>query len=139
MMYLIFSHKYREYQINNHIELISRLNEQIKNNIKEGLDIIEYKNTNAYKNKILKSEQSLKNKWEKVVYITSEQKFKKITTTNIEEESKKLEVEYKIFSEQGVSKNMSNIEKWKYFLFEKNKEKREEARKLENTTKNLPK
>ena len=138
MIYLIFSHKYREYQINNHIELISLLNEQIKGSIKEGLEIIEYKNTNAYKNKILKSEQSLKNKWEKVVYITSEQKFTKITKTNIEEESKKLEVEYKVLSEQGVSKNMSNIDKWAYFLFERNKEKREEARKFDLNNKKAP-
>jgi chromosomal replication initiation ATPase DnaA len=42
----------------------------------------------------------MKNKGERVVYITTEQKFKKFTTTNIEEESKKLEREYKNLEDQ---------------------------------------
>jgi hypothetical protein len=57
MLYLIFSYKYREYKINYHIEEITNLNEQISESINEAGDLIEYKTTASYRNKLLKQEQ----------------------------------------------------------------------------------
>lgn len=138
IIYLIFSHKYKEYQINSKIEFISDLNKEIHLKIEAAQSIIDYKTTSAYKNKILKLEQWMKNRGEKVVYITTEQKFKKFTTTNIEEESKKLELEYKNIEELWDARSMSNIDKWYYFIFQKYKEKswmekQETPRSIKNT------
>ncbi len=122
ILYLIFSHKYKEYQINSKIDFISELNQEIQWKIEEAQSIIDYKTTAAYKNKILKLEQWLKNKWEKVVYMTTEQKYKKFTDTNIEEASKKAELEYKNLESQWDARSMTNIQKWYYFIFQKNKD-----------------
>jgi cell division protein FtsL len=62
LSYLIVSYKYREFKINNHIEYIEKENEKISKEIKINKDSLEYLNTNAYKNKVLKEEQALKNK-----------------------------------------------------------------------------
>jgi uncharacterized protein (UPF0335 family) len=62
IFYLIISFTYKEYKINSNIEYITNLNEEIKENINEAHDIIKYKTSMAYRNKILKQQQSLKNK-----------------------------------------------------------------------------
>jgi hypothetical protein len=60
--FLIIKFTYKEYQINTHIEYISDLNEKIKIKIDEAEKIIKYKSSLAYKNKVLKEQQSFKNK-----------------------------------------------------------------------------
>jgi cell division protein FtsL len=62
LIYLIIDYKYKEYKINTHIEYIEKSNEKMKQLISENKDILEYINTKAYKNKVLKEEQSMKNK-----------------------------------------------------------------------------
>jgi cell division protein FtsL len=62
LSYLIVNYKYKEYKINNHIEYIKNENDKISDEIIKSKDSLEYLNTNAYKNKILKEEQALKNK-----------------------------------------------------------------------------
>jgi cell division protein FtsL len=62
LMYLILDYKYKEYKINMNIEYIEKNNEKMKNVISENKDTLEYINTEAYKNKVLKEEQSMKNK-----------------------------------------------------------------------------
>jgi len=56
------SFTYKEYKINSHIEFIKNLNQSIKERIDEAEDIIKYKSSVAYKNKVLKEQQSYKNK-----------------------------------------------------------------------------
>jgi cell division protein FtsL len=62
LSYLIVSYKYKEYKINNHIEYIEEENKKIGKEINNNKDSLEYLNTNAYKNKVLKEEQAMKNK-----------------------------------------------------------------------------
>jgi hypothetical protein len=62
ILYLILSFTYKEYKINSHIEYISSLNKNIKEKINIAEKIITYKSSLAYKNKILKEQQSFKNK-----------------------------------------------------------------------------
>lgn len=83
--YLIISFTYKEYKINSHIEYISNLNQEIKKKIEEAEKIIVYKSSKAYRNKILKEQQSYKNKWEEVIFITTEKNYNKFTIEKIEE------------------------------------------------------
>jgi cell shape-determining protein MreC len=62
ILYLILNKSYYEYKINSHIEAINSINNVIKEKIKTAKEIIEYKSSKAYKNKILKEQQSFKNK-----------------------------------------------------------------------------
>lgn len=118
MLYLISSYKYREYKINSHIEEITNLNQEIQESIEKAEDLIEYKNTKSYKNKLLKQEQWLKNKGEKVVYLTDEKKYKKFTDPNTMINFEKSIVN-QVKKENDIIENMTNFEKWEYFIFKK--------------------
>ncbi|MBT3726923.1 hypothetical protein HOG21_04450 [bacterium] len=62
ILYLILSFTYKEYKINSHIDYISNINDELKDKNKKAEKIIKYKSSRAYKNKILKEQQSYKNK-----------------------------------------------------------------------------
>ncbi|MDD3302497.1 MAG: hypothetical protein PHN31_03000 [Candidatus Gracilibacteria bacterium] len=120
MLYLVFSYKYNEYKINTYIDEISNINQDIKNSIDEAKDIIDYKSTLAYRNRLLKEEQGLKNKKEKVMYLTDEKKYKKFTDSNFIENYEKSIVKQQEF-ENDELKNKTNIQKWIYLLQENHK------------------
>lgn len=113
LSYLIVSYKYREFKINNHIEYIEKENEKISKEIKINKDSLEYLNTNAYKNKVLKEEQALKNKWEVVVFITNEAEYDVFTKTWSISDIKN---DYK---EKNIYDGMDIWQKWIYFIFKK--------------------
>lgn len=114
MMYLVLSYKYTEYRINSNIEYLSSLKDEFSQKIQDAESIIEYKNTKAYKNKILKQEQSLKNKWEQVVYLITEKKYDKYTKDDdLEEEV----VSVILTDEENLINTMTIYQKWNYFLF----------------------
>ncbi len=100
-----------------HIESLERLKWQIEAGISEAEWIIEYKTTPAYKNKILKEQQWLKNKGEQVVYLTTEEKFNKFTQKNPQTAAWSKTYEDELSKEQKVIKNMTNYQKWMYYLF----------------------
>lgn len=118
MLFLVFSYKYREYKINSYIEEITKLNQDIQNSINDTEELIYYKSTAAYKNKLLKQEQWLKNRNEKVMYLTDEKKYKKFTNPNFVENYEKTIVK-QIESENDEIKNKNNLQRWMYFLFRK--------------------
>lgn len=113
--YLILSFTFKEYKINSHIEYIRELNENIKERIDQAWDIIEYKSSLAYKNKVLKEQQSYKNKWENVVYLTTEKIYNKFTK---EEKTEEQQIEIKT-EEDSITDNMNIFGKWLYFIFKK--------------------
>lgn len=115
LMYLIISYKYKEYIINSNIEYLNKENKLISRHIEEYKETLDYLNTESYKNKVLKEEQWMKNKWEKVIYITSEWEYSKFikTTDKKEEENEEEEIEKQVYD------NMTNFEKWIYFIFKK--------------------
>jgi predicted PurR-regulated permease PerM len=115
IFYLISTFTYKEYQISSHIEYITNLNEEIKKKIKEADSIIQYKQSKAYRNSVLKSQQSMKNKWEVVIYLTSEKKYNKFTNTGSEQEIVE-EIEY---LPNDITSSMTIFQKWMYFLFKK--------------------
>jgi Ca2+/Na+ antiporter len=57
MVYLVLSYKYTEYRIMQYIDEITINNDAILDRIEETKLTLEYKDTKAYKNKILKSER----------------------------------------------------------------------------------
>ncbi|NDK08186.1 hypothetical protein EOM39_02970 [Candidatus Gracilibacteria bacterium] len=118
MLFLVFSYKYKEYKINSYIEEIGKLNQEIKDNIAETEDIIDYKSTKAYKNKLLKQERGMKGRNEKVMYLTDERKYKKFTNPDFVENYQKTIVK-QIEQENDEISGKSNFQKWIYFIFKK--------------------
>lgn len=114
LSYLIVSYKYKEYKINNRIEYLEQTNALISQEIKKNKETLEYLNTRAYKNKILKEEQSMKNKGEKVIFITNEEIYNTYTKEEIMVPTEFQETEEELFYE-----SMSIYERWMYFLFKK--------------------
>lgn len=114
LSYLILNHIYKEYKINSSIEYIKNITEKVDNRIDEAKKIIEYKTSKAYKNKVLKEQQSFKNKWEVVVYLTTEENFNKYTTLTETKKEEKIELDDNI---EIKIKDLSIYEKWMYFLF----------------------
>lgn len=120
--YLILSFTYKEYKINEHIEFIKSINETIKEKISVSEKIIRYKSSLSYKNKILKEQQSFKNKWEKVVYLTTENIYNKFTTVKPKTEEvwiEKAKIEAQK-EEQNKVEEMSIYEKWINLIYKKN-------------------
>lgn len=114
LLYNIINHKYEQFKIKNYITSIEKLNQDIGNNIIKAKEIIEYKKSKAYKNKILKQDKWLKNKAEKIVYITTEEKYNKYIqeiknndTIQNSKNSKEIDETYW----------MTNFEKWLWFIF----------------------
>jgi hypothetical protein len=65
---------------------------------------------------ILKEQQSLKNKWEKVIYLTTQQQYNKYTQESDSSSEKNSDIKIKKYS---ITDNMNINEKWNYFLFQK--------------------
>lgn len=118
MLFLVFSYKYKEYKINSYIEEIWKLNQEIKDNIAETEEIIDYKSTKAYKNKLLKQERWMKWRNEKVMYLTDERKYKKFTNPDFVENYQKTIVK-QIEQENDEISGKSNFQKWIFFIFKK--------------------
>lgn len=114
MVYLVLSYKYTEYKINSNIQYLSDLKQEFSEKIEEAEDIIEYTNTKAYKNKILKQHQSKKNKWEQVVNLISEQRYEKYTRN---QEIGITRIEAPLTNEQTLISTMTIYQRWNYFLF----------------------
>lgn len=114
LLYLILDYKYKEYKINSHIEIIQNTNEKMTKQIADNKEKLEYINTKAYKNKVLKEEQAMKNKAEVVIFITNEDKYNKFSKENVEEIPTTVNKQ-----EIKIQDTMEVKEKWIYFLFKK--------------------
>ena len=113
--YLIVSFKYKEYKIISHIDFIENLNTQMQIAIEDGNNIIWYKQSEAYKKKIQKQELGLKQKWETVLFLTSEETYEKYTNTD-NRVIKKIILPN---SQESIIEWMSIFQKWIYLVFNK--------------------
>jgi len=116
MTYVIMNYKYKEYKINSHIELLADLNTDISESIKKAEKIIDYKNTKAYRNKILKEEQWLKNKGELVVFLIDEEDYNKYTTETSEIVSQTI---VELPEGENIINTMDIPQRWIYFVLDK--------------------
>jgi hypothetical protein len=114
ILYSIIDYKYKEYKINSHIEYIQKLNNTIKQQIQTAQEIIEYKKSKPYKNKILKQDLGFKNKGEKVISLITEDKYNKYTKKTTTQLINENVIDRK---KDDITYSMSNYEKWIYFLF----------------------
>jgi len=114
MIYLVWEETYEDYQINSNNEYLAEIRNDLSDKIQEANDIIGYKNTKAYKNKILKEHQGLKNKGEQVVNLITEKKYEKYTKPSVPESSV---IEAPIDSEESLINTMSIYQRWVYFIF----------------------
>lgn len=112
ILYLILSFSIQEYEIDKHIKKIEKFIIETQEHNKKALWIIEYKQSSAYKNMILKEEQWLKNKWEKVVYLTTQENYNKYTQ-EVSFEKTQEEIDVRTYK---PTDNMSIQEKWNHFL-----------------------
>lgn len=113
LFYLIISFTYKEFKINDNISYITKLNEELRKWINKADSIIKYKKSKAYINKVLKEQQSLKNKAELVVYLTTEQKYNKYTQKIENKEiinNTKTEI-------NNITSSMNIYQKWVYLIF----------------------
>lgn len=116
MIYLVLDEKYEDYQINSNNEYLAHLRDTLSEKIQEAEEIIEYKSTSAYKNKILKEHQGMKNKGEQVVTLITEKKYEKYTKeTPIESDV----IDIPLTNEESLISTMTIYQKWKYFLLQK--------------------
>ena len=113
LIYLIISYKYKEYRVNTHIDYIAYMNEITNKEIEKNKEILDYLNTNAYKNKILKQEQWFRNRDEKVIIITTQKEYNKYTT-----KEPTFSVSQKISVDESIINNMNIKQRWFYFLFD---------------------
>ncbi len=115
LLYAIWYNKYKQHKISEYNNIILGLNKEIEEWIKKAKYIILYKNTLAYKNKILKQDSGFKNIGERVVYITTEDRYNKFISKNPIFENK-TQIEKEIEKE---TYKMTIYQKWMWFLFKK--------------------
>lgn len=118
LIYLVLSYKYTEYKIFHYVRELTELNETYLKSIESTQETLEQKNTNAYKNKVLKAQANRKNLGEEVVFFISEEKYNKFTQ-NIENNPNKISVPENILNEESLIESMGIYERWIYFLFDK--------------------
>jgi len=118
LLYLVLDYKYREYKIFHYTENLIEINEKFLVEIQAAQQTLEYKNTPAYKNKILKAQQWLKNPWETVVNLITEERYKKYTET-WSLVINKVELPQNLLDEESLIATMTIYQKWMYLLFKK--------------------
>lgn len=118
LIYLVLSYKYTEYKILQYVEELSQTNIEFVSQIKNTKQILENKNTRAYKNKILKSDRSTKNKGEEVVYLIEEEIYNKYTQEPSTSSNVPIATQ-SLLDEESLISTMSIYQKWVYLLFNK--------------------
>ena len=116
LIYLVGSYKYTEYRILQYTEELVETNQAFLESIRQAKFTLEYKNTKAYKNQILKSQWGRKNKWEEVVYLIQEEKFNKYTQSG-STISPTITENQNLSDEQSLISTMSVYERWIYLIF----------------------
>ena len=122
MLYLVISFKATEYKKNNLIADIKNEIENIKETNDEIESLISYKQTKAFKNKILKENQSLKGRKEKVMYLKEQREYNKFTIPDYEESYIKVNIEDKRVKTENLEiQNLQNYQRWIYYIFKDTK------------------
>ncbi len=114
LSFKILKFEYKKYTISKYIEQQIIVINHLKNYLNTANDTIEYINTRAFKNKVLKEDWK-KMKWEDVIVLTSQKAYNKFSWKSIflPENNKKEN------KEENITKSMTNFEKWVYFLLKK--------------------
>jgi len=118
LLYLVGSYTYNDYRTRKYIGEITDTNILLLEKIESTERELEQKMTPAHKNKVLKTEQWLKNKWEEVLYLISEERYKMFTEEkDIEDPLIQRSISERIGDTQTLITSMTIYERWIYFLF----------------------
>lgn len=115
---LIANYKYGEYQIIWFMNEIREENKKIAKDIQDAKKKIEKIRTAAYINKSLKSQQWLKNPWEQVITLISEEKYNIYTQTgsqSIAWNTQQLNLDP--LTNESLLATMTVRQKWIYLIF----------------------
>ncbi|NDK10094.1 hypothetical protein GW846_04905 [Candidatus Gracilibacteria bacterium] len=118
MIFLVLSYKYQEYKIYLTIQKLNDNNELLISSIEKSQDTLENKSTLAYKNKILKAQQGLKNPGEEVIFLISEEKYKKYTEQS-ENNPTQIQTPSNLREEESLIQTMTIYQRWIYLIFGK--------------------
>lgn len=116
ILYLIVRFSIEEYKVSTNIKQLQNFIVETTQYNKDALETIKYKQSKAYKNMVLKEQQSLKGKWEKVIYLTTQQNYNKYTTEVDLVENTNTKIAMKQYN---ITDNMNIPEKWMYYIFDK--------------------
>lgn len=100
-----------------YMENINATNIQMLQQIEETKQTLEYKNTRAYKNKILKADKWMKNRSEEVIFLISEEQYNKYTDIDIP--IREDFTPQNLLDEKSLISTMSIYEKWIYLIFKR--------------------
>lgn len=117
-MYLVISYKYTDYKIYKYTQELWEINTQLFEKIEYAKEILEYKSTKAYKNKILKSEQVLRNNWEEVIFLITEWKYNTYTQESNSIDSP-VPISQDLLNQESLISTMTIPQKWIYFILNK--------------------
>ena len=118
LLFLVGSYTYNDYRISLYIEDMRETNNTLLGTIWETERELEQKMTLAHKNKVLKTEQWLKNRGEEVLFLISEERYRMFTQEQgIEIESQERTISERIWDTENLISTMTNYERWIFFLF----------------------
>jgi len=117
LLYLVVSYKYKEYVILRYTDEIIEINNKYLQQIEKSQQILVNRTTKAYKNKVLKSEQNLKNPGEEVIFFIDESQYNTFTWSW--ETSWKEEISLPLDREESLVQTMTIPQKWMYMIFKK--------------------
>ncbi|MCH8518438.1 hypothetical protein LAT59_01615 [Candidatus Gracilibacteria bacterium] len=118
LLYLVISYTYNDYRVGMYIEEIQNTNAQLLENIIETERELEQKTTLAHKNKVLKTEQGLRNRNEEVLFLISEERYRMFTEEqSIELPRSERTINERIGDTENLIASMTIYERWMYFLF----------------------
>lgn len=115
----IWIYKYNEYKIYTYMQELSYINDSYQKKIEEAKKRIDKITTPAYINKSLKSEQGLKNQWENMLTLITQERYNTYTSTGAslwEESATQTEDP---LSHESLIGTMTHYEKWIYLIFKK--------------------
>ena len=115
LSFKILQFEYKKYTIAGYIKQQELTIKNLKTYLKETKKTLNYINTKAFKNKVLKSENWMKMKWEEVIVLTPEKVYKKFSWKNLVK-NEWIQIEEKKYN---ITSWMTNFQKWIYFLFKK--------------------
>jgi len=101
------------------MEETNTINETYKAQIEEAKKTIEKISTKAYKNKMLKFEQVLKNPWELAITLISEENYNTYTQIDTPQEIISYSIDNDPLNEQSLINTMTVYQRWIYLLFDK--------------------
>ena len=110
-VYLVVYYEYEQYQTNNYVTSLNKINEEIldRNAIKQELTL--YSRTNAYQSYVAKATQNKKLPWEEVTNIIDAENLS--ANENIDVNTVMSEAKAKA---ESPMRNMKNHEKWFYIF-----------------------